>query len=163
MQAPKPPVASESSERRISREKGPAPPPPSAIRHEPKNEDKENSLKTADKQSAMELLEHKKPTSPSKTTPEVNGESKKSPEKKVLTTENTEKQRRFSADNKPIVPEKNKNTDSRSKSVEGKKPRDKTNHLLKEEKRKSAPVQPESIGEWNDQSHKKEPFLEENR
>ncbi|XP_014472250.1 PREDICTED: serine/threonine-protein kinase 10 isoform X2 [Dinoponera quadriceps] len=46
-QAPKPP-AGETSERRLSRDKGPAPPPP-LMRQDSKNEEKENSVKDVEK------------------------------------------------------------------------------------------------------------------
>ncbi|XP_076759455.1 sterile20-like kinase isoform X2 [Xylocopa sonorina] len=54
-QAPKPPSTNELNERRVSREKGPAPPPP-LMRQNSKTEDKENHLKISDKQSDVEVV-----------------------------------------------------------------------------------------------------------
>ncbi|XP_025162185.1 serine/threonine-protein kinase 10 isoform X3 [Harpegnathos saltator] len=63
-QAPKPPP-SETSERRLSRDKGPAPPPP-PMRQDSKNEEKENGLKDLEKVNIVNLADKQKSTEDNK-------------------------------------------------------------------------------------------------
>lgn len=115
-QAPKPPVHTDQVERRTSRDKGPAPRPPSIARTDD-NKIVENQQQ---KPSAMEVVNDTKP----------NGENRKppTPEKPKQHISQTHDQQQS----------------SRSKSVEGKPsaPTVKSKPMSVEEKRKSAPVKP---------------------
>ncbi|XP_033213560.1 serine/threonine-protein kinase 10 isoform X2 [Belonocnema kinseyi] len=175
-QAPKPPVTGETNERRISREKGPAPPPPPLPRQDSKNDEKENLPKTAEKPSAMEevLSERRKSIADEKMqnknitavlnhnkeeSQKLNGESKKPLEKKI-SLDNTEKTK-SPKEEKAGSPEKPKNVDMRPKSTENKKNSGSKKQMSVEEKRKSAPVRPESSDEWKKPAFNKQSSLEE--
>lgn len=145
LQAPKPP---ESSERRASRDKGPAPPPPT--RQDLKHEEKENAAKVADKASAIEVAEKRKSLiekaqlqnherAPS---PKLNGENVKQTD----SGDTVEKKTTAKAN----IPE-----DSIYADVKPKK-----KHQETEEKRKSAPVT--SNDEWRKFALQKQSSLEGN-
>ncbi|XP_015597682.1 serine/threonine-protein kinase 10 isoform X2 [Cephus cinctus] len=133
-QAPKPPVPSETNERRISRDKGPAPPPPG--RQDSKGEEKENIPKTIEKPSAMEVVDKtrnviEKQDKPNKLE-RLNGEKK--PLEKQSSQENA-----ISLEKRKDTPDKDKGAGVRTKSFE-----EKQNSTERQgngdEKRKSAPI-----------------------
>ncbi|XP_015185035.1 PREDICTED: serine/threonine-protein kinase 10 isoform X5 [Polistes dominula] len=175
-QAPKPPATVENNERRISRDKGPAPPPPS-VRQDNKNDEKENCADLANKSSAMESL----------------GQSKVKDDKQdrnLLSSQsvgvemeqqkpNTKDQIKIGASNKKQDEldniDKINSTEtidktlfalSKSKSIEEKpKLMDNVNILTKksslDENRKSAPIKPTSSEEWIKPVYNKQSSLEE--
>nr|XP_034193568.1 serine/threonine-protein kinase 10 isoform X2 [Osmia lignaria] len=171
-QAPKPPSTNETNERRVSREKGPAPPPP-LLRQNSKSEDKENHLKIVDKQSDTDALDECKiidkqqrdkiELSPSDETidrreernvetssekPNVLGSLEK------IATENNQREKNNLDNAKKI--------DVRQKSVDDKVNSSLKPHLMIEEKRKSAPVKSEGSEDWMKPVFNKQSSLEEN-
>lgn len=170
-QAPKPPSTNETNERRVSREKGPAPPPP-LMRQNSKIDDKENNLKNTDKQSDVEVLNECKITDKqqrdknesSQLGQEVVGKEQTnvdmfSEKTNVLTSlekivsENNER-------------EKNKIDDVNRSDIRQRSVNDKTNsssrtQLSLEEKRKSAPVKLELVEDWTKPIFNKQSSLEE--
>ncbi|XP_033324735.2 sterile20-like kinase isoform X2 [Megalopta genalis] len=155
-QAPKPPSTSEANERRVSREKGPAPPPP-PMRQDSKNEDKENNLKTSDKQSVIEILDQCKSTEDSKREKHPSSES----HDMVETGLDTEKQGVKDSFEK-LTAGNEKEKDTRQKLIaEAKASQSSRMELPLEEKRKSAPVRPESTEDWSKPAFNKQSSLEE--
>ncbi|XP_043788788.1 serine/threonine-protein kinase 10 isoform X2 [Apis laboriosa] len=170
-QAPKPPNTNETSERRVSREKGPAPPPP-LIRQNSKIEDKENNIKVVDKQSNKEVLNEYKVID--KQQKDRNESSQLDQE--MLGREQTnvdtlcEKTNVLSSLEKIILEsnerEKNKIDDANKNDIKQRLIDDKLNlssrtQLTLEEKRKSAPVKLELIEDWTKPVFNKQSSLEE--
>ncbi|XP_061941898.1 serine/threonine-protein kinase 10 isoform X3 [Apis cerana] len=170
-QAPKPPNTNETSERRVSREKGPAPPPP-LMRQNSKIEDKENNIKVVDKQSNKEVLNEYKVID--KQQKDRNESSQLDQE--MLGREQTnvdtfcEKTNVLSSLEKIILEsnerEKNKIDDTNKNDIKQRSIDDKLNlssrtQLTLEEKRKSAPVKLELIEDWTKPVFNKQSSLEE--
>ncbi|XP_006608233.1 serine/threonine-protein kinase 10 isoform X3 [Apis dorsata] len=170
-QAPKPPNTNETSERRVSREKGPAPPPP-LMRQNSKIEDKENNIKVVDKQSNKEVLNEYKVID--KQQKDRNESSQLDQE--MLGREQTnvdtlcEKTNVLSSLEKIILEsnerEKNKIDDANKNDIKQRLIDDKLNlssrtQLTLEEKRKSAPVKLELIEDWTKPVFNKQSSLEE--
>ncbi|XP_078033056.1 sterile20-like kinase isoform X2 [Augochlora pura] len=158
-QAPKPPSTSEANERRVSREKGPAPPPP-PMRQDSKNEDKENNLKISDKQNVIEVLDQCKSTEDSKQEKRSLSDGRDMVEREQ-TGLDTEKQSIKDSFEK-LTAGNEKEKDTRQLIAEGKA----TSQLSRmelplEEKRKSAPVRPESTEDWSKPAFNKQSSLEE--
>ncbi|XP_017796707.1 PREDICTED: serine/threonine-protein kinase 10 [Habropoda laboriosa] len=172
-QAPKPPSTNETNERRVSREKGPAPLPP-LIRQNSKNEDKENNLKIANKQSDVEeVLEGCKMFDKQQ---RDKNESLQSSEE-MVDREGTinidtlcEKSHVLDSLEK-IASESNEREKSklddtnrgeiRQKSVDSKGNSSLRTQLTLEEKRKSAPVKSELTEDWMKPVFNKQSSLEE--
>ncbi|CAK9794705.1 Serine/threonine-protein kinase 10 [Anthophora plagiata] len=172
-QAPKPPSANETNERRVSREKGPAPPPP-LIRQNSKNEDKENNLKIADKQGDVEeVLEECKMFDKQ----QRDKNESLQPSEEMVDKEGTinidtlcEKPRVLGSLEK-IASEGNEREksklddtsrgDVRQKLVDSKANSSLRKQLTLEEKRKSAPVKSELTEDWMKPVFNKQSSLEE--
>ncbi|XP_060825221.1 serine/threonine-protein kinase 10 isoform X3 [Bombus pascuorum] len=171
-QAPKPPSTNETNERRVSREKGPAPPPP-LMRQNSKIEDKENNLKMIDnKQSDAEVLneckiidkQQRDKNEPSQSAQEMVGKEQKSVDalsEKTSVLPSLEK-------NVPDNNEREKNKiddankgDIRQRSVDNKTNSSPRTQLSLEEKRKSAPVKLELAEDWTKPVFNKQSSLEE--
>ncbi|XP_054013062.1 serine/threonine-protein kinase 10 isoform X2 [Hylaeus anthracinus] len=168
-QAPKPPSTTETNERRISREKGPAPPPP-LMRQDSKNEDKENNLKIADKQSSVELLDQSKVTDEKQQDKNVLLKSHETVESEQLYVDTLcEKQNVLGSSEKITeINEREKSSsdiikkvDTRQKLINNQISPPTRAQLTLEEKRKSAPVKPESSEDWIKPMFNKQSSLEE--
>lgn len=168
-QAPKPPNTNETSERRVSREKGPAPPPP-LMRQNSKIEDKENNIKVVDKQNNKEVLNEYKVIDKQ---PKDRNESSQL-DQETLGREQTnvdtlcEKTNVLSSLEKIILEsnerEKSKIDDANKNDIKQRSIDDKMNlssrtQLTLEEKRKSAPVK--LIEDWTKPVFNKQSSLEE--
>ncbi|XP_012146818.1 sterile20-like kinase isoform X2 [Megachile rotundata] len=169
-QAPKPPSTNETNERRVSREKGPAPPPP-LMRQNSKSEDKENHLKIIDKPSDTETLDECKITDkqrdktellPSQETLDRREETNlETFSEKPNVTDSLEKTTTENNQREKNNLDNAKKVDVRQKSID-----DKVNSSLKpqltlEEKRKSAPVKSEVSEDWMKPVFSKQSSLEE--
>ncbi|XP_016772289.2 serine/threonine-protein kinase 10-A isoform X1 [Apis mellifera] len=168
-QAPKPPNTNETSERRVSREKGPAPPPP-LMRQNSKIEDKENNIKVVDKQNNKEVLNEYKVIDKQ---PKDRNESSQL-DQETLGREQTnvdtlcEKTNVLSSLEKIIlesnerekskIDNANKN-DIKQRSIDDKMNLSSRTQLTLEEKRKSAPVK--LIEDWTKPVFNKQSSLEE--
>ncbi|XP_076295362.1 sterile20-like kinase isoform X4 [Lasioglossum baleicum] len=162
-QAPKPPSTSEANERRISREKGPAPPPP-PMRQDSKNEDKESNLKGTDKQNVVEMLDQCKSTEDSKRGEKHSlSENQDTAEREQTTVDKfNEKQQTVKDSLEKLTAGNEKEKDTRQKSVvQNKTSQPSRMELTSEEKRKSAPVRPESTEDWSKPAFNKQSSLEE--
>ncbi|XP_043503646.1 serine/threonine-protein kinase 10 isoform X2 [Polistes fuscatus] len=173
-QAPKPPATVENNERRISRDKGPAPPPPS-VRQDNKNDEKENYADLANKSSAMESLNKVKDDKQDRNLLSSQSVGVEMEQQKP----NTKDQIKIGASNKKQDEldniDKINSTEtidkalfalSKSKSIEEKpKLMDNVNILTKksslDENRKSAPIKPTSSEEWVKPVYNKQSSLEE--
>ncbi|OAD52044.1 STE20-like serine/threonine-protein kinase [Eufriesea mexicana] len=170
-QAPKPPSTNETNERRVSREKGPAPPPP-LMRQNSKIEDKESILKIIDKQNDVELLNECKIIDKQQ---QLKNESMQSGQEMV----GREQTNVDMLCEKPCIPtslekiilesnerEKNKVDDTNKSNIRQRSVDDKVNlssrtQLTLEEKRKSAPVKLELGEDWTKPVFNKQSSLEE--
>ncbi|KAK9301223.1 hypothetical protein QLX08_006311 [Tetragonisca angustula] len=170
-QAPKPPSTNETNERRVSREKGPAPPPP-LMRQNSKIDDKENNLKNTDKQSDVEVLNECKITD--KQQRDKNELSQLGQEmvgKEQTNVDTFSEKTNVLASLEKIVSEnnereKNKIDDVNRSNIRQRSVNDKTNlssrtQLSLEEKRKSAPVKLELVEDWTKPIFNKQSSLEE--
>ncbi|XP_076165808.1 sterile20-like kinase isoform X2 [Ptiloglossa arizonensis] len=168
-QAPKPPSTSETNERRISREKGPAPPPP-LMRQDSKNEDKENNLKIVDKQSSVEMLDQCKLTDEKQRDKNQLLKNQEMVEREEIYVDAVcEKQNVLGSSEKITDGNEREKSNSditkkvniRQKSVDNKVSPPRRAQLTSEEKRKSAPVKPESSEDWAKPMYNKQSSLEE--
>ncbi|XP_076229093.1 sterile20-like kinase isoform X2 [Nomia melanderi] len=167
-QAPKPPSTSEVNERRVSREKGPAPPPP-PMRQDSKNEDKESHSKSSDKRSTVEVLDQCKITDESKREKNALSESRETAEREQtnVDTYNEKQSVKDSLEKITGISEREKDhsdhakKDTRQKSMDGKVNPPSKVELTLEEKRKSAPVRPELTEDWTKPVFNKQSSLEE--
>ncbi|XP_043524401.1 serine/threonine-protein kinase 10 isoform X2 [Frieseomelitta varia] len=170
-QAPKPPSTNETNERRVSREKGPAPPPP-LMRQNSKIDDKENNLKNTDKQSDVEVLNECKITD--KQQRDKNELSQLDQEmvgKGQTNVDTVSEKTNVLASLEKIVSEnnereKNKIDDMNRSNIRQRSVNDRTNlssrtQLSLEEKRKSAPVKLELVEDWTKPIFNKQSSLEE--
>ncbi|XP_026672500.1 serine/threonine-protein kinase 10 isoform X3 [Ceratina calcarata] len=170
-QAPKPPSTNESSERRISREKGPAPLPPPLIRQNSKTEDKENIPKIADKQSDVEALDESKVSDKQQRDRNQSLQSaQEMVDKEQANPDVTcEKPNVLSSLEKNVSEsnerERNKlgesNKDVKQQLVDSKVNSSLRPQLTLEEKRKSAPVKTELTEDWTKPVFNKQSSLEE--
>lgn len=176
MQAPKPP--SETSERRLSRDKGPAPPPPpmrqDSEEKKKKDEERENIPKTVEK--VVNLADKQK----SEDKPHVNklSQSEKMAdqqpinikEQKNLETEDqtqnevdsSEKIKKVESEGNGKLFDNIKRFESQQKLINNKSSSSKK-QLGINEKRKSAPVKPEMIEDLSKIIYKQSSFEDKNR
>ncbi|XP_076241263.1 sterile20-like kinase isoform X3 [Calliopsis andreniformis] len=169
-QAPKPPSTSETNERRISREKGPAPPPP-LMRQDSKNEDKENILKLADKQHTIETLDQCKINDEKQRDKSIVTENQETINKEQMNTDILSEKQNVSNslgkmatdinEKEKINLDDTKKVDIRQKPVDKIAPPSSKPQLTLEEKRKSAPVKPELSEDWAKPVFNKQSSLEE--
>ncbi|XP_076630127.1 sterile20-like kinase isoform X3 [Colletes latitarsis] len=165
-QAPKPPSTSETNERRISREKGPAPPPP-PMRQDSKNEDKENNLKIADKQSSVEMMDQCK-VADEKQQDDVLSKCQETLDREQTYVDTLREKQNVLGSLEKITDEKEKSNldmtkkfDIKQKPVDNKIGPPTRTQLTLEEKRKSAPVKQESSEDWSKPMFNKQSSLEE--
>ncbi|XP_076651424.1 sterile20-like kinase isoform X2 [Halictus rubicundus] len=160
-QAPKPPSTSEANERRVSREKGPAPPPP-PMRQDSKNEEKESNLKNTDKLNAVEMVDQCKSTEDSKREKPSLSESQGTAEREETTVDTFNEKQTVRDSLEKLTAGNEKEKDTRQKSVlQNKVSQPSRMELTSEEKRKSAPIRPESTEDWSKPAFNKQSSLEE--
>ncbi|KAG7200500.1 hypothetical protein KM043_001064 [Ampulex compressa] len=171
-QAPKPPGTNETSERRISREKGPAPPPP-PLRQDSKPEEKDSNAKTAERSAAMEVVdqprasdEKRQDSTVSAQAQEMAGEAiEVAKEAKVVQVTDMEAEEPDKAETRESsgssVLESARKIETRQKLSEGKGSSPSKKQISVEEKRKSAPVKPEVCEDWAKPAFNKQSSLEE--
>ncbi|XP_066581483.1 STE20-like serine/threonine-protein kinase [Prorops nasuta] len=155
--APRPPITNEIGERRISRDKGPAPPPP-AMRQDSKPEEKDSAKASQKLTSAMETTDQHKQDKiqevPSRQ--KINCEETRLP-KNEKKDGDFPMERKKHADNEDG---EKKNIELRQKSVIDKSATS-SKYLSNEEKRKSAPVKPDVAEDWARHVFNKQSSLEE--
>lgn len=177
MQAPKPP--SETSERRLSRDKGPAPPPPpmrqDSEEKKKKDEERENIPKTVekvanltDKQKFTEDKPHVNKLSQSEKTAEqqlINVKEQKNLETEDQTqneVDSSEKIKKVESEGNGKLFDNIKRFESQQKLINNKSSSSKK-QLGINEKRKSAPVKPEMIEDLSKIIYKQSSFEDKNR
>lgn len=177
MQAPKPP--SETSERRLSRDKGPAPPPPpmrqDSEEKKKKDEERENIPKTvekvvnlADKQKSMEDKPHVNKLSQSEKTADqqlINVKEQKNLEAEDQMQnelDSSEKIKKVESEGNGKLFDNIKRFESQQKLINNKSSSSKK-QLGINEKRKSAPVKPEMIEDLSKIIYKQSSFEDKNR
>lgn len=152
VQAPKPP--SETSERRLSRDKGPAPPPPpmrqDSEEKKKKEEEKENIMNSTDKQKFMEDKAQINKLSQNEKT--MNQQVTNIKEQKNLEIENqtrneldSENMKRTESEDSAKLLDNIKRFENQQKLINNKSNPPAKKQLGINEKRKSAPVKPEMI------------------
>lgn len=179
MQAPKPP--SETNERRLSRDKGPAPPPPmrqDSEEKKKKDEEKENIPKTVEK--VANLADKQKSTEDK---PQINKLSQNEKtdqqvanvkEQKNIETEdqksigqneldNSEKIKKVNSEGNGKLFDNIKRFESQQKLINNKSSSTSKKQLGINEKRKSAPVKPEMIEDLSKIIYKQSSFEDKNR
>ncbi|XP_076678517.1 sterile20-like kinase isoform X3 [Andrena cerasifolii] len=169
-QAPKPPSTIETNERRVSREKGPAPPPP-LMRQDSKSEDKDSGSKVVDKQSPAEVPEQGKATDEKQRNKSTTSESRETMDRQQASGNAVSEQKIVADSLEKIATDSNerernnvdssKKIDTRQKSVDGKVNPPPRMQLTFEEKRKSAPVKPDPSEDWTKPVFNKQSSLEE--
>lgn len=169
-QAPKPP--SETSERRLSRDKGPAPPPPpmrqDSEEKKKKEEEKENITNSTDKQKSMEdksqinkLSQNEKIANQQVTNikEQKNLEIENQVRNKLDGSENIK--RTESEDNAKLF-DNIKRFENQQKLINNKSSPAAKKQLGVNEKRKSAPVKPEMIEDLSKIIYKQSSFEDKN-
>ncbi|XP_032674602.1 serine/threonine-protein kinase 10 isoform X3 [Odontomachus brunneus] len=157
-QAPKPPP-SETSERRLSRDKGPAPPPP-PMRQDSKSEEKENGPKDVEKVNIVNLMDKQKSTEdkPQQVNKLPQNEKMADPQvtniKDLKDSEmedqnefmdNSEKMKKADSEDRTKLFDNIKRFENQQKLMNNKSSPSSKKQLGMNEKRKSAPVKPEMI------------------
>lgn len=176
MQAPKPP--SETSERRLSRDKGPAPPPPpmrqDSEEKKKKDEERENIPKTvekvanlADKQKSEDKPHINKLSQSEKMADQqpINVKEQKNLETEDQTqneVDSSEKIKKVKSEGNGKLFDNIKRFESQQKLINNKSSSSKK-QLGINEKRKSAPVKPEMIEDLSKIIYKQSSFEDKNR
>lgn len=141
------------------------------MRQDSKNEDKENNVKTADKQNAIEVLDQCKLTDEKQWVKSSTSENQEAVDREQMNvdtlcekqnvSDSLEKATAGLNEKEKINVDDTKKVDTRQKPIDNKLNPPPRTQLTLEEKRKSAPVKPELPEDWTKPVFNKQSSLEE--